>query len=134
PVAERLVFRKPGVLLNLDLAITGAAGDAAGFAPGSRVSLGVTATKDKEKKAPAAAVLYAAVVNTAAAAGPKDRLLTTHFLIAGEVNTPDAMEYADFLLGDHPKAAESLDLVLATQGWRRFAEQMPEGYAKRPVA
>jgi hypothetical protein len=135
PVAERLVFRKPGEILNLDFATSGTrAAGGAGFVPGTPVDLTVTATTDRERKTPAAAVLYAAVVNTAAAPGPKDRLLTTHFLIAGEVNNPDAMEYADFLLSDHPKADEALDLVLATQGWRRFAEQTAAGYARRPVA
>ena len=32
------------------------------------------------------------------------------------------------------RAAEVLDLVLATQGWRRFTEQTPPGYIARPVA
>ena len=54
---------------------------------------------------------------------PKDRLLPTHFLLAGEVQTPDALEYADFLLTDDRRAPAALDRVLATQGWRRFAEQ-----------
>ena len=51
--------------------------------------------------------------------------MPTHFLLAGEVKNPDDLEYADFLLTDHPKASEALDLVLGTQGWRRFAEQAP---------
>jgi hypothetical protein len=164
PVAERLVFRKPGEFLNIDYTTSGARATAApafgvaspttgtatgtgtatatgtttgpaktaGFAGGSAVSLNITATD--EKKNPVAAILYAAVVNSAVASGPKDRLLTTHFLIAGEINTPDAMENADFLLTDHPKAAESLDRVLATQGWRRFVEQTRKGFASQPVA
>ncbi len=37
--------------------------------------------------------------------------------------TPPELEHADFLLTDHPKAAAALDLLLGTQGWRRFAEQ-----------
>ena len=134
PVAERLVFRKPGDLLNLELAANGVPADGAAFVAGRRVNLGITATTGVGKQEPAAAVLYAAVVNTAASSARRDHLPTTHLLIAGEVSTPDAMEYADFLLGDHPRAAETLDLVLATQGWRRFAEQTPEGFAKRPVA
>ncbi len=132
PVAERLVFRSPGEGLNLSFTTGPQTNNPDGFAPNSRIKLNLE-SKD-EKGNPAAAILYAAVVNSAVASGAKDRLLTTHFLIAGEVNTPDAMEYADFLLTDHPKAAESLDLVLATQGWRRFAEQVPAGYARKPVA
>ncbi len=117
PVAERLVFRKPGELLNL----TASAGAASSFAPGSAIDLSVAATDEKGNPVPA--ILWAAAVNTAVAPGTKDRMMPTHFLLAGEVQTPDELEHADFLLTDHPKAAESLDQVLATQGWRRFVEQ-----------
>jgi hypothetical protein len=127
PIAERLVFRRPAESLNL--AVT-ANGGLPGIAPGSPVDLTVRATD--EKGAPAPAVLFVAVTNAGGTLGPKDRLLTTQFLVAGEVQNPDDLEYADFLLTDHPRAAESLDLVLATQGWRRFVEQYPPGV--RPVA
>ncbi|HEY1188997.1 MAG TPA: hypothetical protein VGE74_15185, partial [Gemmata sp.] len=82
-----------------------------------------TISATDEKNNPAAAVLWAAVVNTGVAPGARDRTLPTHFLLAGDVKGPDELEYADFLLTDHPKAREALDLVLGTQGWRRFAEQ-----------
>jgi hypothetical protein len=118
PVAERLVFRRPGEVLNLT-ASTGAPGTV--FAPGSPVQLSIAATDEKGNPVPA--IVWAAAVNAAVAPGAKDRSLPTHFLLAGEIQTPDDLEYADFLLTNHPKAAESLDLVLATQGWRRFVEQ-----------
>lgn len=117
PVAERLVFRKPGEALNL----TASAGPSAAFAPGSAIDLSIAATDEKGNPVPA--ILWAAAVNTAVAPGAKDRSLATHFLLAGEVQTPDELEFADFLLTEHPKAAEALDHVLATQGWRRFVEQ-----------
>src|SRR6185295_18109076 len=44
-------------------------------------------------------------------------------LLSGEVKHPAELEHADFLLTDHPKAGVALDLLLGTQGWRRFAEQ-----------
>ena len=56
PVAERLVFRKPGDLLNLGFTTTGV------HAPGSPIELNIAATD--EKGHPAVAVLYAAAVNT----------------------------------------------------------------------
>jgi hypothetical protein len=115
PVAERLVFRKPGERLNLAYA--------AKSDPDGRVDLTVTATDEKGN--PVSAIVWVAAVNSAVTPGPRDRLLPTHFLLAGEVQTPDALEYADFLLTNDPKAAESLDRVLATQGWRRFVEQKP---------
>ena len=120
PVAERLVFRKPGDVLNLAFR----AGDApqAAFTAGTPLSLAITAKDEKDN--PTAAVLWAAVVNSGSAPGAKDRLMPTHFLLAGEVKNPDDLEYADFLLTESPEeAGEALDLVLVTQGWRRFVEQ-----------
>jgi hypothetical protein len=133
PIAERLVFRKPGESLQLAFTTTGTSNGAteATFAANSSLDMALTATDEKGK--PTAAVLWAAAVNTGVAPGKKDRLATTHFLLAGEVSTPDAMEYADFLLTDLPKAAESLDLVLATQGWRRFVEQTPLAFAPHRI-
>ena len=113
PVAERLAFRRPAELLKLDLAPAPAS-------PGE-TKLHVTATDERGN--PAAAILWAAAVASGSAPGAKDRSLPTHFLLAGEVEAPDDLEHADFLLTDHPRAAAGLDLVLATQGWRRFAEQ-----------
>lgn len=129
PVAERLVFRKPGEVLNLALdagPVRGqmgrlANGAAPAFPAGTQLELRCTATDEKGN--PAAAVLWAAAVNSGVATGAKDRLLPTHFLLAGEIKSPDELEYADFLLTDHPKAGVALDLLLGTQGWRRFAEQ-----------
>ena len=44
------------------------------------------------------------------------------------------LEHADFLLTNHPKAGVALDLLLGTQGWRRFAEQdvAPANPSDRP--
>lgn len=120
PVAERLVFRKPGEAL--DLAVDASK-------PGE-----LTITGKDETGKPAAAILWAAVVNAANAPGPADRSPVTHFLLAGEVRTPDELEHADFLLSDHPQAGAALDLVLATQGWRRFAEQKPAAGRDRETA
>src|SRR5581483_5704980 len=76
PVAERLVFRRPGEALNLTLATAGTrANDAHGFVPGTAAELNITATDEKGNPVPA--ILWAAAVNSAAAPGPKDRLLTT---------------------------------------------------------
>lgn len=124
PVAERLAFRRPGEALTLAL-------DTPTTKDGV-VSLPVAATDENGR--PAAAILWAAAVDTAAAPGAADRSLPTHFLLAGEVESPDDLEHADFLLTDHPLAAAGLDRVLATQGWRRFVEQNPAAVAGRSPA
>ena len=63
PVAERLVFRKPGEALNLGFTVNGARG------PGSAAELDITATDEKGN--PAAAILYATAVNSGVAPGQR---------------------------------------------------------------
>ena len=119
PVAERLTYRVPGEQLSL-----GVKPDRARYSPGDKVRLDLSATNERDQPVPA--VLLVGVVNRSVitmADNKTDRLMPTHFLISGEVTHPSELEHADFLLTDHPKAAVALDLLLATQGWRRFAEQ-----------
>jgi hypothetical protein len=119
PRAERLVYRKPGEQLILNVNP-----DKARYSPGGKVRLELSAYNEKEQPTPA--VLLVAVVNRSVitmADNKTDRLMPTHFLLSGDVKHPAELEHADFLLTDHPKAAVALDLLLGTQGWRRFAEQ-----------
>ena len=125
PVAERLVYRKPGEQLLLNVTP-----DKARYFPGSSVGLKINALNEQEKAVPA--IVMVAVVNQSVitmADEKNARLLPTHFLLASEVNKPEDLEHADFLLTDDPKqvkkAGEALDRLLGTQGWRRFAEQHP---------
>jgi hypothetical protein len=129
PRAERLVFRRLSEQLRLNVTP-----DKYRYGPAGRVGLDIAATDEKNRLAPA--ILYVAAVNQsviAMADNKTDRLLPTHFLLAGEVRNPAELEHADFLLTDHPKAGVALDLLLGTQGWRRFAEQnvLPADPARR---
>jgi alpha-2-macroglobulin-like protein len=119
PRAERLIYRRPGEQLVLNVTP-----DKLRYGPGGKVSLDITALNEKDKPTPA--ILLVGVVNQsviAMADNKTDRLMPTHFLLAGDVRNPGDLEHADFLLTDHPKAGVALDLLLGTQGWRRFAEQ-----------
>lgn len=119
PRAERLVYRKPGEQLLLNVTP-----DKNRYSPMSKVNLELAAFTEKETPTPA--VLMVGVVNQSVirmADNKTDRLMPTHFLLAGDVKSPAELEHADFLLTDHPKAGLALDLLLGTQGWRRFAEQ-----------
>lgn len=134
PVAERLVYRHQGEVLKLRFDATRPDGQPRGgaFAPGEKVELTVHAYDEADRPKPA--VLWAAVVNQsviAMADEKSERLLPTHFLLGGEVQKGEELEHADFLLTDHPKAAAGLDLLLGTQGWRRFAEQAPGEFKSR---
>jgi hypothetical protein len=128
PLAERLVFRTPGETLKLNYSIrkTGVNPNSS-LVPGARVQMDVTSTDETGAAKPA--ILWTAVVNqnvVTMADEKSERMMPTHFLLAGEVQKGEELEHADFLLTDHKKAAEAIDLLLGTQGWRRFVEQGPE--------
>lgn len=131
PLAERLVYRIPGETLKVSYSAKRTGGPGGAFVPGEKVDLTIESRDEKEQPKPA--VLWAAVVNQSVitmADEKTERMLPTHFLLSGEVKKGEELEHADFLLTKHPKAAEALDLLLGTQGWRRFAEQAPTEFRK----
>jgi hypothetical protein len=137
PLAERLVFRTPGEELKLSYTArkAGGAKPTGAFVPGARVDLDVFAKDEVGAAKPA--ILWTAVVNQSVvtmADEKTERTLPTHFLLSGEVKKGEELEHADFLLTAHPKAAEALDLLLGTQGWRRFAEQAPAEFRRKNPA
>jgi hypothetical protein len=118
PVAERLVYRRMGRGLDVR-----AAGLSEGYSPGEHVTMRLEV--ENEKGTPVPAVLGVAVVDDAllSLADDDTPAVKTHFLLTTEVEKPEDLEDADFYLSDDPKAAVALDLLLGTQGWRRFAEK-----------
>jgi hypothetical protein len=121
PVAERLVYRQPKERLNITLSP-----DKQAYVPRDAAKLGISVTNEKGEAAPAIVMLAVVDKSVVTLADEKTaRTMPTHFLLTTEVRRPEDLEQADFLLGTHPRAAEALDLLLGTQGWRRFAEQSP---------
>ncbi len=125
PLAERLVYRRPAEQLKLDLHTDKTHGL---YNPGSQVSLELVATNEESKQVPAIVMIAVVNQNVLTMADEKTgRLMPTHFLLASEVRKPEDLEHADFLLNEDLKtlaqASKALDLLLGTQGWRRFAEQ-----------
>jgi anti-sigma factor RsiW len=121
PVAERLIYRQPAERLQLKVQP-----DRAAYVPRQDVKLGIGAVDEKGEAA--AAVVMVAVVDKSVVTLADEktaRSMPTHLLLTTEVRRPEDLEYADFLVGAHPRAAEVLDALLGTQGWRRFAEQEP---------
>ncbi len=126
PVAERLTYRIPTERLKLSVTT-----QRQKFIPGEKVLSVCQATNEKDQPQPAilmVAVVDQSVVNLADEKTHK--LMPTHFFLTHEVKKPEDLEFADFMLTDHPKAPQALDLLLGVQGWRRFAEQDPEIFKK----
>jgi hypothetical protein len=124
PRAERLIYRVPAERLQLTIQP-----DKKQYVPGDRVNIQFSAADEKGQAAPAVLLVAVTDKSVLKLADEKTfRSMPTHFLLTTEVRRPEDLEHADFLLGSHPKAAQALDLLLGTQGWRRFAEQNPEQF------
>src|SRR5206468_6255231 len=104
------------------------------YSPGDPVALAFEARNESKQVVPAVAMV--AVIDASVVKLANDRTarsMPTHFLLTTEIRQPEDLENTDALLGDHPRAAEALDLLLGAQGWRRFAEQDLQKFAQKPM-
>jgi len=130
PVAERLIYRRPVEQVSFKIS-----SDREVYTPGERVKVIVDATNEKQQAAPSIIMVSVVDLSLLKLADEKTaRTLPTHFYMTTEIKNPQDLEYADFLVSAHPKAEMALDLLLGTQGWRRFAEQNPNLFRKEHAA
>lgn len=124
PVAERLFFRTPAESLRIKLLP-----DQASYVPGQKVKLKIETSDELSKLASSIIMLGVVDRSVLTMADEKTaRTMPTHFLLTTEIRKSQDLEYTDVLLGEHPRATEALDLLLGSQGWRRFAEQDPSKF------
>jgi len=124
PVAERLFFRTPAESLRIKLVP-----DQISYVPGQKVKLKIETSDELSKLAPSIVMLGVVDRSVITMADEKTaRTMPTHFLLTTEIRKSQDLEYTDVLLGEHPRASEALDLLLGSQGWRRFAEQDPSKF------
>lgn len=128
PLAERLIYRRSGRELTVKVV-----GNEQPRAPGERSRLVLQVTNERGEAVPAA--LGVAVVDDSTLVLADDRYpnLQTHFLVTSEVSSPEDLEDAEFYLSDDPQAEQALDLLLGTQGWRRFVEKRLVDLEQDPV-
>ena len=112
PVAEALTLFAADQALDVSCQLPQGPGP---YAPGSNVEMSLK-TSDESKKA-ATSFLLAAVVDERYREG-RERNLVNHFYLAGECGGDDDID--NVVLEDTPAAHARLDLLLGTQGWRRF--------------
>ncbi|MFP2910079.1 MG2 domain-containing protein, partial [Pyxidicoccus sp. 3LFB2] len=115
PLAERLVFRQPSKEVTVELKA-----DRKRYVPGGPVELTARTTRNGE---PVSALVMLTVTDDAVLElqEKRDQLpqLPVMVLLESEVKElADAQLYLD---PKHPKSRLAVDLLLGTQGWRRFA-------------
>lgn len=129
PVAERLVYRRP--LEELHVAFEA---DRKVYAPGDTCQLGVSVSDERGR--PLESLLGVSVVDEAALESEQcaPRTMSSFFWLTSEITHPQDLEDASFLLENTPEAEVALDLLLGTQGWRRFTERSGEPSRGGPAA
>lgn len=126
PRAERLIYRASATQLHLAIRP-----DKTSYAHGDPVHVGISATNEKGHPQPAIVMMAVVDQSLLKLAGEKTyRSMPAHFLLTTELRRPEDLEHADFFLRADGQAAKALDLLLGTQGWRRFAEQDPDKFQK----
>ncbi|RKG84230.1 A-macroglobulin complement component [Corallococcus sp. CA049B] len=125
PVAERLVFRQPSKELSVELKA-----DRTRYVPGGPVRLTARTTRGGQ---PVSALVMLTVTDDAVLELQEKRdqapQLPVMVLLEPEVRElADAQLYLD---AKNPKSKLAVDLLLGTQGWRRFALTDAQGFLAR---
>src|SRR5216117_3994679 len=115
PMAERLIFHQPEHRLKVQVVP-----DGTDYVPGDKVTLRVATTDDRGK--PVGAMVGLTVTDSSVLEMIEKReqapRLPVMVLLENDVrNLSDAHVYLD---ETNPKAPLATDLLLGTQGWRRF--------------
>jgi hypothetical protein len=116
PMAERLLFRQPAKSLRVTVKA-----DRTDYVPGDKVTLRVLTTDESGKPVGAVVGLTVADSSVLEMIDKREQAprLPVMVLLENDVkNLADAHVYLD---DTNPKAPLATDLLLGTQGWRRFA-------------
>jgi len=115
PLAERLIYRHPRFGLNVELQLSEGP-----YIPGAEVSVNVLTTDDAGNPVEAVVGLTVTddtVLELIEKREQSPRLPVMVYLENEVLDLADAQVYLD---NDNPSANDSIDLLLGTQGWRRF--------------
>jgi len=122
PLAERLVFRQPAKAINVEVKL-----DKPSYVPGDKVQLTARTTRDGK---PLSALVMLTVTDDSVLEliEKRDQAPQLPVMVLLE---PEVKELADaqvYLDEKNPKAKPAVDLLLGTQGWRRFALADPVSF------
>lgn len=116
PLAERLIFREPAQPLRIQIK-----SDKNSYEPGDIVKLSIKTT-GAENRAVASVVGITVTDETVLKMMDKrDRSLRLPVMMYLEPEVQDLADASVYLDPKNPKASSAIDLLLGTQGWRRFA-------------
>jgi hypothetical protein len=116
PVAERLVFRKPSHSLHVAVKA-----DKSSYVPAGTVNLTVTTTDDDGKPIASMVGITATDESVLQMIEKRERAPRLPAMALLENDVKDLADADVYLNPSDPKGPLAVDLLLGTQGWRRFA-------------
>ncbi|MCY3018977.1 MAG: MG2 domain-containing protein [Planctomycetota bacterium] len=116
PLAERLIYREPAKKVNVSVMP-----DKQFFVPGDNVKLTVKTTDNEGKPVPAVVGLTATDDSILEMIEKREQAPRLPVMVLLEPEVKDLADAHVYLDDKNPKAPLAVDLLLGTQGWRRFA-------------
>ncbi|HEY9772811.1 MAG TPA: alpha-2-macroglobulin family protein [Planktothrix sp.] len=116
PLAERLVFRSPAKPLNISIKP-----DKASYVPGDNAKLTVKTTDSNGKPVEAVVGLTVTDDSIQQMIEKREQAPRLPVMVYLEPEVKDLADAQVYLDSKNPKAPLAVDLLLGTQGWRRFA-------------
>jgi len=124
PVCERLYFKRPGQRMQIELKT-----DKAEYAKRNQVSLQVQTTDQRHSKIDADLSLSVYLLDSVQTYNEGDIMsyLWLSSELRGHIENP-----AYYFNDREPKATEAADILMMTQGWRRFSRSVQQGNRSLP--
>ncbi|HKA00172.1 MAG TPA: carboxypeptidase-like regulatory domain-containing protein, partial [Candidatus Solibacter sp.] len=116
PMAERLLFREPEHKLKVRITA-----DHSDYVPGDKVSLRVSTTDETGRPVAAVVGLTATDSSVLEMIDKREQAPRLPVMVLLESEVKDLADTHVYLDETNPKAPLATDLLLGTQGWRRFA-------------
>jgi hypothetical protein len=116
PLAERLVFREPAKTVHVTISP-----DEKAYIPGGTARLTIKSTDDDGEPVPAVVGLTVTDDSVLEMVEKRDQAPRLPVMVYLEPEVKDLADAQVYMDSSNPKAALATDLLLGTQGWRRFA-------------
>ncbi|HEY7120163.1 MAG TPA: alpha-2-macroglobulin family protein, partial [Tepidisphaeraceae bacterium] len=126
PVAERLVFRQPEKSIKIDIKA-----DKPTYTPGETARLTITTTDAAGKPVSAMVGLTVTDDSVLEMIEKREQAPRLPVMVLLESDVKDLADAHVYLDPANPKAPLATDLLLGTQGWRRFAMVKPEEFISK---
>lgn len=126
PLAERLIFRQPRHSIRILLSP-----EADHYSPGDRARVSILTTNQRGEPLSAVVGIQVTDDSVLEMIDKREQAPDLPTMVLLESDVRDLADSHVYLDSSHAHSAQSLDLLLGTQGWRRFAFVEPVAFTKQ---